>query len=74
MSREDELRETLKQAAKEIALTQSNPRTWHSWVVYLLGQLEDEATTGNPSYRETFSEMLAALQDAIRNRFRTGGW
>ena len=74
MSKEDELRETLSQAAKAIADTQSNPRTWHSWVVYLLGQLEDQATTGSPTYRESFKDMLSALQDAIRNRFRTGGW
>lgn len=74
MSKEDELREVLDRAAKEIAQTQSNPRTWNSWVVYLLGRLEDEATTGNPAYRETFAEMLSALQDGIRNRFRTGGW
>jgi hypothetical protein len=74
MSKEDELRETLNQTAKEIAGIQSNPRTWHSWVVYLLGRLEDEATKGNPTYRESFTDMLSALQDAIRNRFRTGGW
>ena len=74
MSKEDDLREILNQAAKAIAETQSNPRTWHSWVVYLLGQMETQATTGNPSYRETFTEMLTALQESIRNRFRTGSW
>ncbi len=74
MSKEDELRETLNQAAKAIAQTQSNPRTWQSWMVYLLGRLEDEATKGSPAYRESFTDMLSALQDSIRNRFRTGGW
>ena len=74
MSKEDELRETLDQAAKAIAQTQSNPRTWHSWVVYLLGRMEDEAIRGNPSYRETFADTLTALQESIRNRFRTGSW
>lgn len=74
MSKEDELRETLNQTAKEIAKAQSNPRTWHSWVVYLLARLEDEATKGDPAYRESFKDMLSALQDALRNRFKTGGW
>ncbi len=74
MSREDELRETLNQAAKDIARTQSNPRTWHSWVVYLLGRLEDEAIRGNPTYNESYGDMLSALQDAIRNHQRTGSW
>jgi hypothetical protein len=74
MSREDELREILNQAAKEIARTQANPRTWQSWVVYLLGRLEDEAITGNPGYNESFRDTLSSLQDAIRNRLRTGGW
>ena len=43
MSREDELREILNETAKEISSTQNNPRTWVSWMVYLLGQLEQEA-------------------------------
>ena len=74
MSTEDELREILNQTAKEIAQRQSNPRTWNSWVIYLLERLENEATTGNSTYRESFTDMLTALQDSIRNRFKTGGW
>ncbi len=74
MSTEDELREILNRTAKAIAERQSNPRTWNSWVVYLLGQLENQATTGNSNYRESFTDMLTALQESIRNRFRTGGW
>jgi hypothetical protein len=74
MSKEDELREILGQAAKEISRTQSNPRTWESWMVYLLACLEDQANKGSSLYRESFTEMLSALQDSIRNRFRTGGW
>jgi hypothetical protein len=74
MSREDELRDILNQTAKEISRTQSNPRTWASWTVYLLARLEDEAIKGSSVYRESFTEMLSALQDSIRNRFRTGGW
>ncbi len=74
MSKEDDLRDVLNQTAKEIAKLDSNPRTWNAWMVYLLARLEDEATTGNSAYRESFTEMLSALQDAIRNRFKTGGW
>lgn len=73
MSREDELRDVLNETAKEISRTQNNPRTWLSWVVYLLGQLEQEAAIQNPD-KTTFLEMLSALQDVIRNRQKTGGW
>ena len=72
MSKEDEVREVLNQATKIITRTQSNPRTWLSWIVYLLARLEDQAA--KTSSRETYTEMLAALQDEIRNRARTGGW
>ena len=74
MSKEDELREILNQAAQEITEAQSNPRTWLSWVVYLLTRLEDQATKLGPANRESFMDMLSALQSEIRNRSRTGGW
>jgi hypothetical protein len=74
MSKEDDIRDALNQAVKVIAEDDSNPRTWQSWIVYLLGQLETEAAKGSPAYRESFTDMLAALQDAIRNRRQTGGW
>ncbi len=71
---DDELREVLNQAAKQIAERQSNPRAWQSWTVYLLGRLEEEATKAGAASREAFIDMLSALQDALRNRQRTGGW
>jgi hypothetical protein len=74
MSKEDELRDVLNEAAKSISDAQNNPRTWLAWVVYLLARLEEQATNENPAYKESFLEMLAALQDEIRNRTRTGGW
>ena len=74
MSKDDELREILDKTAQEIAQAQSNPRTWLSWMVYLLARLEEQAANSGPSNRESYMEMLAALQDAIRNRTRTGGW
>lgn len=74
MSKEDELRETLNNAVQEIIAAQSNPRTWLSWMTYVLARLEDQAVKDGLSSRESFMEMLSALQDAIRNRVRTGGW
>lgn len=73
MSKEDELRDLLDQAVREIA-TESNPRAWLSWVVYLLARLEDQAARSGTSNRESYIEMLDALRDEIRNRTRTGGW
>ncbi len=74
MSKEDNIREILNEAAQEIVQIQSNPRSWLSWMVYLLARLEDQATLEGHASRESYLEMLAALQDALRNRTRTGGW
>ena len=74
MSKEDELREILNEAVKQISEAQSNPRTWLPWVVHFLARLEEKATNENPAYKESYLEMLSALQDELRNRSRTGGW
>jgi hypothetical protein len=74
MSKEDEVRDILNEAAISISSAESNPRTWLPWIVYLLARLEEKATNENPAYKESFVDMLAALQDEIRNRSRTGGW
>ncbi len=74
MSKEDDLRDVLDKAAQEIALAQSNPRTWVAWMVYLLSRLEEQANKTSAGNLTSFTEMLAALQDAIRNRANTGGW
>jgi hypothetical protein len=74
MVREDNLRETLDRAADEIAEIQSNPRAWHSWMVYLFERLESAATRGGSANKDSFMDMLSALQDTMRNRDRTGGW
>ena len=74
MSRDDELRDVLDETAKQISRLSPNPRTWLSWLVYLLDQMEKEASTANTSHRDLFREMLPALEDAIRNRRNTGGW
>lgn len=74
MSKEDELREVLNEAVASIAEAQTNPRTWLPWIIYLLARLEEKATNENPAYKDSFLDMLSALQDEIRNRQRTGGW
>jgi hypothetical protein len=74
MSKEAGLRDVLNDTAKYISDTQSNPRTWLAWVVYLLARLEERATNENPADKDSYLEMLAALQDEIRNRMKTGGW
>jgi hypothetical protein len=74
MIRDDDVKETLDRASGEIAEIQSNPRAWLSWMIYLLERLEGEATKGGSADKDSFLELLSALQDAIRNRTKTGGW
>ena len=73
MIKEDDIRDALDDIARDIVDLESNPRTWLSWMVYLLARLEEKSTI-TPSDKEAFFEMLSALQDEIRNRMRTGGW
>jgi hypothetical protein len=73
MIKEDDIRDALNDLASDIVDLESNPRTWLSWMVYLLARLEEKSTI-TASDKEAFSEMLSALQDEIRNRMRTGGW
>jgi hypothetical protein len=74
MSVDDELRDILNNTADDLVRIQTNPRTWLSWMVYLLARLEERATNINPADKDSYLSMLAALQDGIRNRLRTGGW
>ena len=74
MSREDDLREVLRTTAQEFARYDSNPSAWQSWLVYLLKCLEEQTTGPDSLHRQLYNGMLARLQDAIRNRLRTGGW
>ena len=73
MIKEDDLRDALNALASDMVDLESNPRTWLSWMVYLLARLEEKSTI-TASDKEAFSEMLSALEDEIRNRMRTGGW
>jgi hypothetical protein len=74
MSQEDELRQVLDETAREISGLYSNPRSWLSWIIYLLDRLEKEATYESAAYKESYMDMLVALQDQLRNRLKTGGW
>jgi hypothetical protein len=73
MMKEDDIRDAIDDLSGDIIDLESNPRTWLSWMVYLLARLEEKSTI-SPSDKEAFFEMLSALQDEIRNRMRTGGW
>jgi len=74
MSKEQDLRTLLRETAGEISRLADNPRTWLSWLVFLLARLEEQAADQNPANKESYVNMLSALQDEIRNRLRTGGW
>ena len=74
MSKEDALRDILRDTAKGIASAQNNPGTWLSWMVYLLARLEEQSVNESAANKESYVEMLSALQDEIRNRIKTGGW
>ncbi len=74
MSRDDELKDILDETAKQIANLSTNPRTWLSWLVYLLEQLEKEASNENTSHKDLYRDTLSALEDTLRNHRNTGGW
>ena len=74
MSKEDGLRDVLRDTATAISSAQDNPRTWLSWIVFLLARLEELSVNENAANRDSYMEMLSALQDEIRNRIKTGGW
>ena len=74
MSKDEDLRDLLTETAQEISRLADNPRTWLSWLVFLLARLEDQATDQDAADKSSYLEMISALQDEIRNRLRTGGW
>jgi hypothetical protein len=73
MCKEEDVREALNRAAQAMAQVPGNPRPWLSWIIYRLTRLEDQAAKASATNPKTSVEMLAALQDVIRNRARTGG-
>ena len=74
MRSEDELRDLLTEAAEEIADFSGNPRTWLTWITFLMEKLDEEAMSVNPLYQEVYQDLLYALMTSIRNRIKSGGW
>lgn len=74
MIRDEDIREILDEAARSIAERDGNPSSWHTWLIYILKQMETNAQGPDPRGSELYREMLSMLQDSIRTRFRTGGW
>lgn len=74
MRSEDELRELLDETAREIADFSDNPRSWLTWITYLMDKLDEQAKNSSPMYQDIYQDLLYALQAAIRNRLSTGGW
>jgi len=74
MSNDDDLRDLLTETAQEIKRLSSNPSTWQPWLVYLMKQLELQATNVSPMDSDLYREMLTSLQDSLRTRLRTGSW
>lgn len=74
MLRDYELQDTLRAAAAAMAANDPNPSTWLRSLLFLLQELQQQATSSNPMHQQIYTEMLRYLQDAIRNRLQTGGW
>jgi hypothetical protein len=74
MRNEDELRDLLSTTATEVADFSGNPRTWLSWILYLMGELEKRSLDANPEYQERYQDLLFALRDAILQRIKLGAW
>jgi hypothetical protein len=49
MSNDEDLRSLLEETAQEISRLADNPRTWLSWLVFLLARLEEQATDQDPA-------------------------
>jgi hypothetical protein len=74
MSNDDDLRDLLTETAQEIKRLSSNPSTWQHWLVYLMKELEQQATNASPMDSSLYREMLDSLMDSLRSRFKTGSW
>jgi len=59
MIKEEDLRDALNAVASDMVDLESNPRTWLSWMVYLLARLEEKSTI-TASDKEAFFEMLSS--------------
>lgn len=74
MRSEEELRDLLSKVADEIADFSGNPRTWLSWITYLMSELEKRSVSVDSIYQELYQDLLYALRDAVNQRIKMGGW
>lgn len=74
MRSEEELRNLLSSVADALAEFSGNPRTWLSWITYLMSELEKRSVSVDPSYQELYQDLLYALRDAVNHRIKMGGW
>jgi len=74
MINENDLRDELDRLVNDLSEYSSNPASWQTWIQYLLRGLDSKAMDVNPAHQELYEDMLALLQDLIRNRLKTGGW
>jgi hypothetical protein len=74
MVKDYELREALRDVAKDMHEYNTNPSTWLSWILYLLSQLEEQSRDVDPSNHERYMEMIEKLKDAVHTRQSRGAW
>jgi len=74
MIKEYELRATLDRVAADFHEYNPNPITWLNQLVYLLGQLENQAMDVDPINKDRYREMISNLKDAIYTYQNTGSW
>ena len=74
MIKEYELRATLDRVAADFHEYNQNPITWLNQLVYLLGQLENQAMDVDPVNKDRYRDMISNLKDAIYTYQNTGSW
>lgn len=74
MVKDYELREALRDVAKQMHDYNANPSTWLSWLTFLLNQLEDQSRDVDAANHARFMEMIEKLKEAIHTRQTRGGW
>ena len=74
MIKEYDLRATLDRVAADFHEYNQNPITWLNQLVYLLGQLENQAMDVDPVNKDRYREMISNLKDAIYTYQTTGSW
>lgn len=74
MIRDYELREMLRETARQMHEYNANPSTWLSWLTFLLDQLEAQSRDVDASNHERYMEMIEKLKDAVHTRQTRGAW